>query len=148
MKNKKAELTVNIRYSITADPDKMEAQLHHYASSFSAKWDTYQNSKPNYFPKEHPAVKVLTDYYNEATGLKTEAFVMGGGTYARKLPNAFAYGIGGMTLTKKEQEAKAKLFAPGHGGAHEPDEALYLRTYFDAIKIFAKAMVRLDACEL
>ena len=36
MKNKKAELTVNIRYSITADPDKMEAQHQHYASSFSA----------------------------------------------------------------------------------------------------------------
>ena len=73
---------------------------------------------------------------------------MGGGTYARKLPNAFAYGIGGMPLTKKEQETKKRLFAPGHGGAHEPDEALYLRTYFDAIKIFAKAMVRLDDCEL
>lgn len=148
MKKRKAELTINIRYSITADSEKMQAQLQNYASSFSAKWTTDQNSKPNYFPKEHPAVKVLTDYYNEATGQKTEAFVMGGGTYARKLPNAFAYGIGGMPLTKKEQETKKRLFAPGHGGAHEPDEALYLRTYFDAIKIFAKAMVRLDDCEL
>ena len=148
MKKRKAELTINIRYSITADSEKMQAQLQNYASSFSAKWTTDQDSKPNYFPKEHPAVKVLTDYYNEATGQKTEAFVMGGGTYARKLPNAFAYGIGGMPLTKKEQETKKRLFAPGHGGAHEPDEALYLRTYFDAIKIFAKAMVRLDDCEL
>lgn len=148
MKKRKAELTINIRYSITADSEKMQAQLQNYASSFSAKWTTDQDSKPNYFPKEHPAVKVLTDYYNEATGQKTEAFVMGGGTYARKLPNAFAYGIGGMLLTKKEQETKKRLFAPGHGGAHEPDEALYLRTYFDAIKIFAKAMVRLDDCEL
>lgn len=148
MKKRKAELTINIRYSITADSEKMQAQLQNYASSFSAKWTTDQDSKPNYFPKEHPAVKVLTDYYNEATGQKTEAFVMGGGTYARKLPNAFAYGIGGMPLTKKEHETKKRLFAPGHGGAHEPDEALYLRTYFDAIKIFAKAMVRLDDCEL
>lgn len=148
MKKRKAELTINIRYSITADSEKMQAQLQNYASSFSAKWTTDQDSKPNYFPKEHPAVKVLTDYYNEATGQKTEAFVMGGGTYARKLPNAFAYGIGGMPLTKREQETKKRLFAPGHGGAHEPDEALYLRTYFDAIKIFAKAMVRLDDCEL
>lgn len=147
LKDHKAQLLLNIRYSITADSQRMQEQLQQYAHSYEAIWETRQDSRPNYFPKEHPAVKLLTDYYNEATGQQTKAFVMGGGTYARKLPNAFAYGLGGMPLTQEEQKKKAQLFALGHGGAHEPDEALYLRTYFDAVKLFTKAMVRLDDCE-
>ena len=146
MKDKKAQLTLNIRYCITADAEKMIQNLCGYADTQKAVWEVYNNSKPNYFPKEHPAVKLLTDYYNEATGQDTKAFVMGGGTYARKLPNAFAYGISGVPFTKEETERKAQLFAAGHGGAHEPDEALHLRTYFEAAKIFTKAIMRLDRC--
>ena len=86
----------------------------------------------------------LTDLYNDWSGEHTEPFVMGGGTYARKLPNAFAYGIGGMRKTPEDLAAEQKLFRPGTGGAHEPDEGLNLRMYFAAMKFLTTAVIQLD----
>lgn len=37
---------------------------------------------------------MLTDIYNELTGENKEPYTMGGGTYARKLPNAISFGPG------------------------------------------------------
>ena len=111
-------------------------------------WKTERDSGPNYFPREHPAVKLLTDLYNEMTGEKTESFVMGGGTYARKLPNAFAYGVGGMRETDEDVQAKKRLFLPGHGGAHEPDEGLNVRQLLEALKIYAMSVAALNDCPL
>lgn len=69
---------------------------------------------------------------------------MGGGTYARKLPRAFAHGIGGMKESEEDLQVRKKLFAPGHGGAHEPDEGLNLRLLTEALKIYAMAMVAMN----
>lgn len=71
---------------------------------------------------------------------------MGGGTYARKLPNAFGYGIGSMP--EREDDRASELFAKGHGGAHEPDEGLDLKKLLDAAKIYTMAMLTLNDCEI
>lgn len=141
-------LTLNIRYAITArDQENLQA-LGAYAASHGLEWRLERNSRPNYFPKEHPAVDVLTKVYNELTGSDSESYVMGGGTYARKLPNAFSYGPGGMKESEEDRAAREGLFAPGHGGGHEPDEALNLRLFMEALKIYACAIVALNEVEL
>ena len=141
-------LTLNIRYAITAEDQKNIEALESYGASNGLDWRLERNSRPGYFPKEHPAVEVLTRVYNELTGSDSESYVMGGGTYARKLPNAFSYGPGGMKESKEDKEARARLFAPGHGGGHEPDEALNLRLFLEAMKIYACAVVALNDVEL
>ena len=73
---------------------------------------------------------------------------MGGGTYARKLPNAFAYGVGGLRETGEEERAKAELFGPRRGGAHEPDEGLNLRQLLEALRIYAVSIAALNDCPL
>lgn len=144
----KAVLHLNIRYAITANPEKMLACIGQTAQENEMLWELKRNSAPNYFPKEHPAVKLLTDLYNEITGEQAESFVMGGGTYARKLPRAFAYGIGGMGESEEDLQLRKELFAPGHGGAHEPDEGLNLRLLIQALKIYAMAMVTMNDISL
>jgi len=141
-------LTLNIRYAITAKDEENINMLQIYGIANGMKWQTERNSKPNYFPKEHPAVERLTKLYNEITGRDTRSFVMGGGTYARKLPNAFAYGIGGMEEDDTDRRTRERLFRPGHGGAHAPDEALNLRQFLEAVKIYAMAVVELNDVEL
>lgn len=141
-------LTLNIRYAITARDEENLQTLKTYAEKNHLRWELERNSKPNYFPKEHPAVDLLTDLFNEITGRETKSFVMGGGTYARMLPNAFAYGVGGMVESDEDREIKARLFEPGHGGAHEPDEALNLRLLLEAMKIYTMAVVELNSIEL
>ncbi len=141
-------INLNIRYAITQDSSALIEQLETYALAHGFEWRLERLSKPNYFPKEHPAVSYLTDLYNEWMGTHTEAFVMGGGTYARKLPKAFAYGIGGMPKTADDIAREKRLFKPGTGGAHEPDEGLNLRMYFAAMKFYTLAVIGLDQLDL
>ena len=131
-------LTLNIRYCISANSDKMLESIDKACALNGCRAVLLRDSRPNYFPKEHPAVKALTDLFNEMTGLNKTAFVMGGGTYARKLPNAFAFGLGG--LPKED----TKLFKPGHGGAHQPDEGLHLANLKKALNIFAMGLLEAD----
>lgn len=141
-------LHYNIRYGITDSSEKIIREMARTAQENGGSWELERDSAPNYFPKEHPAVDILTGIYNEITGENKESFVMGGGTYARKLPNAFAYGIGGMTESEEDKTIKQKLFKPGHGGAHEPDEALNVRLLLEAMKIYTMAVVALNDCPL
>lgn len=141
-------LTLNIRYAITQDSQKLQELLTKTAASSGCSWEMERDSAPNYFPKDHPAVKLLTDLYNELTGEHRESFVMGGGTYARKLPNAFAYGPGGLQENDEDKAAREKIFLPGHGGAHEPDEGLNLRLLVEALKIYARSIIALNECPL
>ena len=141
-------INLNIRYAITQDSSSLMDQLEKYALAHGLEWRLERLSKPNYFPKEHPAVGYLTDLYNEWMETHTEAFVIGGGTYARKLPKAFAYGIGGMPKTADDTAREKRLFKPGTGGAHEPDEGLNLRMYFAAMKFYTLAVIGLDQLDL
>lgn len=97
-------------------------------------------SQANYFDPKHPAVSVLTDTYNSILGLKTKPFVMSGGTYASKLPRAFAFGTGGMPLPKPPEG----LFLPGHGDYHQPDEAISLERIKKAILVYIYSILKLD----
>ncbi|MFQ9511322.1 MAG: hypothetical protein ACLRZ7_10490 [Lachnospiraceae bacterium] len=78
--------------------------------------------------------------------LQTEAFVMGGGTYVRMLPHAFAFGIGGMPKTKTEKDCR--LFAPQYGGAHQPDEGLCIEAFIKALTIYVMGIVALNEIDL
>ena len=148
MEEGKVFLHFNIRYAITANQEEMLKNLRRTGEENKMSWELGRNSGPSYFPKEHPAVERLTNLYNEITGIRTESFVMGGGTYARKLPRAFAYGIGAMKESEEDKEVRKRLFLPGHGGAHEPDEGLNVRLLTEAMKIYAMAMVELKECQL
>lgn len=148
LENRNISLHFNIRYIITADRKMLSANLTQTAAENNLTWILERDSAPNYFPKEHPAVQLLTDLYNEITGSSSESFVMGGGTYARKLPRAFAYGVGGMKESEEDLQLKKQLFPPGHGGAHEPDEGLNLRLLTEAMKIYTMAVIALNECEI
>lgn len=137
-------LHFNIRYAITDDAENINAQLLQTGIVHQMDWQLERNSAPNYFPKENPIVQRLTDVYNEITGEKRESFVMGGGTYARKLPNAFAYGVGGMTESAADMMIKQQLFDVGHGNAHEPDEGLNVRLLLEAMKIYTMSVIALN----
>lgn len=141
-------LKFNIRYAITQDVQQMQMRLKQAAEEQDLTWETERDSAPNYFPREHPAVKKLTDLYNELADDHKESFVMGGGTYARKLPNAFAYGIGGMEESQEDKRVRRELFRPGHGDAHQPDEGLNLRLLVKAMKIYTMAVLELNECPL
>mgnify|MGYP006873165454 FL=1 len=76
------------------------------------------------------------------TGLSLKPYVMAGGTYAKYLERALGFGFGG--LMGEAREADSKIFAPGHGGCHMPDEGLYLPAYRQALTVFAMGLLAAD----
>ncbi len=94
--------------------------------------------KANYFDPERPETKILTDVSNLVLNRNDVPFVMSGGTYARKLPNAFAFGTG-MPLPP----APCGLFLPGHGNYHEPDESISLTRISKGLEIYIKGILAL-----
>ncbi len=75
-------------------------------------------------PKDHMLVKTLTDLYNDITGDRAEPVAIGGGTYARKLPCAVAYGM---------------MFADDEECAHMVNEHISEEHFLQAVRIYAHA---------
>ena len=134
----RAALHVNVRHRIGADSNALVEAMARACRENGCTLERAHISAPNYFPRENPVVDALTGVFNEVTGENREPFVMGGGTYARKLPHALAFGLGGMN------RPETTLFAPGHGGAHQPDEGLYLPNLKKALLIFALGLIEAD----
>ena len=136
--DKRARLHLNIRYNVRSDAKQMIAEMERISSENGCSLQNVSVSEPNYCPPDSPVVKKLTDTFNRFSGLDKKAYLMGGGTYARKLPNAVGFGMGG--LPKPETD----LFPEGHGGAHQKDEALYLPNLKQAMALFAMGLLAAD----
>lgn len=133
-----AVLHLNIRYCLSANSEQLIANIRAACEANGCVLADVADSKPNYFPRENPVVDALTNVYREMTGQDRAPYVMGGGTYARKLPNALGFGMGGL------DRAPTALFAPGHGGAHQPDEGLHLANLKKAMLIFGMGILEAD----
>ncbi|MDR2514615.1 MAG: Sapep family Mn(2+)-dependent dipeptidase [Christensenellaceae bacterium] len=131
-------LHLNIRYPVTARLEGLLAGIAKACEQGGYKAQLTQANKPNHFPKESPAVAALTKAFNEVAGAQAEPYAMSGGTYARKLPNGLVFGMG---LPKGlGHENDPSLFPPGHGGAHAPDEALFIDDLLKGMEIYILAL--------
>lgn len=87
-------------------------------------------SKPHHVPASSEIVVKLLDAYHEITGLDAHTLAIGGGTYARTMKEAVAFGA---------------LF-PGEAElAHQADENISIDRFYLTIRIFAYAIVALAA---
>ncbi len=85
---------VDIRYPVTADYDRLVRTLEQTAAQYGAAVRVIDHKPPLYLPKDHPLVTTLLRVYEETTGIYAQAESTGGGTYARAMDNAVAYGPG------------------------------------------------------
>ena len=89
----KIRLWVNVRYPVTAN---IEHVLNSFENGFKNSvfsFDIIDHLKPLYVPRESPIIKTLMDVYRKHTGdNESQPIVIGGGTYARVLPNTVAFG--------------------------------------------------------
>lgn len=87
-----ASVTLDIRYPVHFDFEEAQERVTKIVKPYGveAVWGT--NVAPLYLKKTSPLIQTLTDTYSELMGTSGEAFAMGGGTYARSLPNICAFG--------------------------------------------------------
>lgn len=122
-------LTVNVRVPVTFSDRDVFDVLRPQLALMGA---TTQNAiyKPSlYFDSENETVKILLDVYRENTNdNETEPLVIGGGTYAREIPNAIAFGA---------------LYPGDPDTMHEADECVKIDRLVQTTKIYADALLRL-----
>jgi succinyl-diaminopimelate desuccinylase len=137
-----AQLTIgiNVRYAVTSPREELEKRLIARAAAYGYTVGNIKNSPPYYRKREDPVVRDLTAIVNETLGTEMEPYVMGGGTYARKLPRALGFGPG------RKAEIPPSLGITG-GGAHQANEVQCIQNLLDAIKIYVKAIIALEGYE-
>ena len=86
-------------------------------------------SKVHYVSKDSELVQALLKSYQDVTGdLTSTPMTIGGGTYARMMPNAVAFGA----------------MLPGREDvAHRVDEYMYVEDLYTAVDIYTKALLAL-----
>ncbi|HVL39303.1 MAG TPA: Sapep family Mn(2+)-dependent dipeptidase [Fimbriimonadaceae bacterium] len=122
-------LTYNVRYPVTWKGDHLRDLLLSFTSDSPHRFTLAEvsDSPSLYFPLEHPLVSTICEVVREETGEDKPPGVMGGGTYARAIPNTVSIGTGW----------------EGDGKAHETDERLKVAHLFRMSRIYAHILYRL-----
>lgn len=137
MEDGRMKVSVNIRYPITMHGDDIIRDFEKVASRYGMTLMVGRNTEPNHEDPDGIWVQFLTQVFADVTGKREEPYVMGGGTYARRIPNAVGFGPG---LPKE----MAHLNLPeGHGECHQSDESQCIDTLFLAWKIYMCTVLRL-----
>lgn len=119
----------DIRHPADIDPEEnIMRRLPAAAEAAGFKAGGINISRGFRIPKEHPLVSTLIHIYNDVTHSDEAPLAIGGGTYARTLPCAVAYGM---------------LFEGDPESAHMADERISVESFMKATRIFAHAIAAL-----
>ena len=88
----KATLMVDIRYPAKKNPDEISGSLVRQFSSYGASCECVYRVRPLYTPPDSPVLGALLSAYREVTGDESRPISIGGGTYAKAMPNMVAFG--------------------------------------------------------
>ncbi|MFW6256712.1 MAG: dipeptidase PepV [Bacillota bacterium] len=124
----RVSLTVNIRYPVTFSGTDIITQIKEEIDPFEIDIDIDLHYPPLHFPKNNPLVQTLNSVYNNVTGENKEPIAIGGGTYARSMDNAVAFG---------------PVFPGKRELAHKKDEYIEINDLLTAAQIYARALVEL-----
>ena len=125
-----ATVSDNARHPVPVSCDKAKSvsliRATMKSTGFTGKILKHQS--PLHYPPEGPAGPVTSDVYGEVTGDQTPPVAIGGGTYARRLPNVVAFGP----------------YRPGQDQPiHREDECIAIDEMVALAKIYAHAIYEL-----
>lgn len=132
LQNGVLSLHIDIRYAITQDTQQLLSQLQAACETRSIRLESLSYSAPRYTDPEAPVTKMLMDTVHEFLGEEYKAYTMGGGTHARKFPNALPYGPGNIPIPNP------------FGNPHGIDEAVSVEALLLSMGTYAVALKRLD----
>jgi len=99
---KKTRLFINLRRTPPRTGAQAKAHLEQFVRDFNARTgaslavlagESYFEDEPLGFDPNAKIVRRLMNVYTRATGEKAKPAISGGGTYAKRLPNAIAFGM-------------------------------------------------------
>ena len=126
----KISLTINIRYPIDSSGDEVyEGIRKNLEDTEIILIEGKSEMKPLYVEKDNFLVETLMAVYKEETGdQSSQPITIGGGTYARAMENAVAFG---------------PMFPGQSDVAHQKDEYIAVEHLMKLCRIYAKALYQL-----
>ena len=119
------EVKLNCRYPVTKQYDDCGPQLQAAFAAAGFERTVAGHKAKLYMPPTHPLVAKLLQVYSDCTGLEATPKSIGGGTYAKMIPNVLAFG---------------PIFPGDEVREHKPDEFMELSRLMDNANILAEAM--------
>ncbi len=130
-------LSFDCRYGDTYSGDALEKNSEAALNKFGFDV-TYKDNSPGFSIDKNSKIPLaLEDIYAEITGERLRSVLMSGGTYARKLKNAFSIG----TFIPREG---ALRMPDGHGGPHQCDEMIDIEGFFMALRVLIHYVLACD----
>lgn len=128
VRDETATLMVDIRYPAKKNPDEISGSLVRQFSSYGASCECVYQMRPLYTPSDSPVLGALLSAYREVTGDDSRPISIGGGTYAKAMPNMVAFGPN----------------FPGHENReHMADEYILVEDFLKLEEIYERALAYL-----
>lgn len=132
-------LVIDIRYPVTCDLDKLMNDISICCGKYGLSVEKLSHMAPLFKDKDTKEIKVLTEVWEanmdkydgfkeEYRELYTKPLAIGGGTYARHMPNTIAFGV--QTPWQEDQ-------------CHQADEHMSINDFEANIKVLMDAIVKL-----
>ena len=137
----KLRLSFDIRYGSAQNSVVLEKSADEHLEKYGFM-PIEKDNRPGFSIDENsPYPAVFEDIYAELTGVRLNRVTMAGGTYARKLKNAFSVGT---YIIKKDRVTPVFEMPEGHGGAHQCDECIDIEGFFEAVKVLFNYILACD----
>ena len=122
------EVLVDYRCPANEDCELYLEKIAQVCHAENIEFEVIKKKRGLYFPEDHVLVRTLTEVYEEETGEKASPVNMGGGTYAKSLPDTVAFG---------------SIFPGREDTMHQANEYIDIRDLMAGSRIYAKAMLKL-----
>jgi succinyl-diaminopimelate desuccinylase len=126
--SKDVAIKLNLRYPVTCTFEGFIGTLRKKMAEGGFEEISIVHKKSIYMPPETPLIQKLSAVYEEQTGEKATLLSIGGGTYAKAMPNIVAFG---------------PIFPGDDILEHKPDEYIEIEKLIRNAQIIASAMYEL-----
>jgi len=124
--SEKIEVKLNYRYPVTCHIDQCGPAVRAAFEAAGFVQSAYMHKEQVYMSEDTPLVRKLMKVYREYTGdMQARPLSIGGGTYAKMMPNVLAFG---------------PIFPGDEVREHQSDEYILVRRLLDCAKMSAAAM--------
>lgn len=139
MDNKCLTLSLNIRYGSTVNIDEVLCTIKDKMGKMKWEVDVTSITPAHLTQKDNPYIQKCLNVFTEYSKWENAPLrINAGGTYAQRLPVAAEIG-------PRYNEPKNPFNLPsGHGNVHEPDEMLYIDSFYKATEIAALMLLECD----
>ena len=123
-----ASMTLNLRYPVTGKLEDMMNPFNNKIEGTGIRVEKFVHQEPLYFSPDSPIIKALQKVYTEQTGEEAKLVSIGGGTYAKEMPNIVAFG---------------PMFPGEPDTIHKQNEYITIDNLIKNAKIYAHALYEL-----